>query len=459
MQQERIRMLSVMAVVVSASTCLAQERGGRSRQAGGANEHSIPLAVRWWGQACISIETFWGFTIVVDPFVSNERLNYPKLDLAADLVLCTHNHFDHAGVEAVKGKPAVLKGLTAEGEWADVDHVLDRLPNQAEAKLSKRSDASEPSPHAVTVKGIRAYHDAESGAKRGKDTMFLIEAEGVRILHCGDLGQAQLTDEQLKAIGTVDLLLIPVGGTFTVDAEAALAITKQVKPRRWVWPIHFKTSAVSGLPLVERDSFVAKAKEAGLSIREVKGNAIAIARKPVNADAEAPKAGVVVADFKPVQPVEGVAKALEAMRADRQALIDAFGKLSMKQLDHKPSDGSHTIRWNFEHPMAAEAGFFSQVYHALDAEMPLVNIRAAQNPADYKPTHPDWDTAEMVRHVQRVAALTERFSYLLADVPADLQVEGTRFSVEGLTRLLVGHYKNHTSKAVKKFELPDWPKE
>lgn len=103
-----------------------------------------------------------------------------------------------------------------------------------------------------------------------------------------------------------------------------------------------------------------------------------------------------------------------------------------------------------EHTTASELGFFSQLYHALGRAIPVLNWRPAQMPKDYKPRRPEWDTAKMIRHVQRVAAFTERFGYLLVDTPADVKVEGTRFSVDALTKLLVGHYHNHTEKAVKK---------
>ena len=446
--------LSLMCLVIASSPCLGQ-RGGPPAS---TEDGPLPVAVRWWGQSCISVETFWGFTIVIDPYGQTERLTYPKLDLSADVVLITHEHFDHAGFEAIQGKPTVFHGLNKDGNWADIDVYLDRPPNQADAKVLPKTEAGKPSPYAMHIQSIRAFHDAESGAKRGKNAMFLIETDGVRILHCGDLGQPTLTDEQLTAIGPVDLLIIPVGGTFTVDAAAALAIVKQVKPRRWVWPIHFKTEATVNLPLASRDAFIDRAKEAGMAVRQVKGNAIAIARLPASKAADAPKPGVIVADYKPVKPLEAVTQSLEAMRRDRQALIDALGKVSKAQLDHKPSDKTHTIRWNFEHTTMIELAGFSQMFHAVDAEVPVINWRPAQMPPDFKPRRPDWDTAEMVRQVKRVQGFVERFSYLLAETPPEVEIEGTRFSLKSQSNRMIGHYKNHTTKAVKKFDLPDWPK-
>lgn len=465
----RNRWFNAMAFVCVASWCTAAwGQSGQTANAAAAkpaaeasqglnvDDESVPVAIRWWGQACVAIETFWGFTVVIDPFPATEQMGFPKPDLTADLVLATHEHFDHVGFDVVKGKPVVVHGLKPDKDWAEIDHYLDRKPNEAEVTWLPKDKAGTPSSHAVHVKSIHTFHDAESGAKRGKNAMFLIETDGVRILHCGDLGHT-LSAERLAAIGSVDVLIIPVGGTYTIDPTQAIEVIKQIKPRRYVWPIHFKTS-VSKIPLATLDAFLAKAKEAGLPVREVKGNAIAAAQQAAKPDAKAAAAAVIAADFKPVKPGADMQAALDSMRADRQALIDALGKVTKAQLDHKPSDGTHTIRWNFEHTAGAELNFFSQVYHAMDAEIPLIKWGPAQMPPDFKARHPDWDTAEMVRHVQRTAAFTERFSYLLANTPVDLKIEGTKFSVQSLSKMMVGHYKNHTTKAVLKFKLSDWPK-
>ncbi|HRY68313.1 MAG TPA: MBL fold metallo-hydrolase [Phycisphaerae bacterium] len=454
-------LLSWCTVVVAqsgqATPAAAVKPAAEASQPPNANEESAPTAIRWWGQACVSIETFWGFTIVIDPFPATEQMGFPKPDLTADLVLATHEHFDHTGFDVVKGKPVIVHGLRPDKNWAEIDHYLDRRPNQAEVKWRAKTEAGTPTSHAVHVKSIHTFHDAESGAKRGKNAMFIIETDGVRILHCGDLGHT-LAPEQLAAIGPVDVLLIPVGGTYTVDPTQAIEVVKQIKPRRFVWPIHFKTS-VGKIPLATLDTFLSQAKQAGMPFREVRGNTIAVARQATKPDAKPGPVAVIACDFKPAKPGADMQAALESMRADRQALIDALGKVTKAQLDHKPSDGTHTIRWNFEHAAGAELNFFSQVYHAMDPEIPLIKWGPAQMPPDFKPRHPDWDSSEMVRYVQRTAAFTERFSYLLANTPADLKIEGTRFSVQSLSKMMVGHYRNHTTKAVLKFKLPDWPKE
>ncbi|MHC4443495.1 MAG: MBL fold metallo-hydrolase [Planctomycetota bacterium] len=416
----------------------------------------LPVSIKWWGQACVSIETFWGFTIVIDPYPEDNRLGYPKPDLTADLILITHNHFDHTGVASIKGKPIILRGLTPNGDWASINHFLDRLPNRPKPTLVFKTETKCLSPHAVHIQGIKTFHDNQSGAQRGKNTMMLVDTEGVRILHCGDLGHT-LTDEQLKAMGPIDLLLVPVGGKYTIDSAEALRIVQQIKPRRWTWPIHFNTG-VCDLPLDKIDTFEDQAKQTSMAIRRVQGNAIAITRRPSDKSSEFTRPACIISDFKPAQLKPEMVKALSTMRKTRQVMVDRLGQVSKAQLDHKPANGTHTIRWNFEHTTGRELKFFSEVYHVLDPEIPVIDWNPAQMPPDFKPRYPEWNTVEMVRHVQRVGAFTDRFSYLLADIPVEKKIKGTRFSVRSLSDLMVRHYRDHTAKAVSKFTLSDWPK-
>ena len=279
----------------------------------------------------------------------------------------------------------------------------------------------------------------------------------MRILHCGDLGHT-LTPEQIQSVGETDVLLVPVGGKYTIDAAAAIEVARQLSPRRYVWAIHFKAGAGT-LPLATADVFAEEARKDGFLVRRVKGNAVAVTALPPGQKPPIGSPIVIVSDWRPLRPSEEIEKSLRSLRRDRKELIDSLGKVSKRQLDWRPSDGTHTIRWNFEHTAARELGLFSQVYHALDPEIPVINWNPAQMPPDFRPRHPDWDTPEMVRHIRRIGAFTERFSYLLADTPMTMRIEGTRFSMEYLTNLILGHYENHTAKAMKKFTLPDWPKE
>ena len=177
----------------------------------------MPVAIRWWGQAFVTIETYWNLTVAIDPYATS--IGYDNPNITADVVLVTHNHRDHNNVSLLgKGATAVI-GLDNKSNVVSIDMVLDRLPNQSKPTLTDYSSSNQYSDNAVRFRSITSFHDDQSGYKRGKNSMFLIEADGVRILHCGDLGQTQITEGQLQEINNVDVLLIPVGGVYTVDGR------------------------------------------------------------------------------------------------------------------------------------------------------------------------------------------------------------------------------------------------
>ena len=176
----------------------------------------------WYGQACFLLETTGGTRIVMDPIPKGIGYELPQ-GLKADIVTISHEHGDHNNVGFVTGKPRVIRGLTADKKgWTRVDEKVKD----------------------VSIRTVGVYHDDERGAKRGLDTVFIFEVGGVRIAHLGDLGHV-LNDQQLAAIGAVDVLLIPVGGTFTIDALKATRVVEQMRPRLMVVPMHYKTDAVT----------------------------------------------------------------------------------------------------------------------------------------------------------------------------------------------------------------------
>jgi L-ascorbate metabolism protein UlaG (beta-lactamase superfamily) len=189
-----------------------------------AHAAAAPTAgkLTWYGQACFVLETTGGTRIVMDPIPKGIGYELPP-GLKADIVTISHEHFDHNNVGFVTGKPRVIRGLTADKKgWTRVDEKVKD----------------------VSIRSVGVYHDDERGAKRGLDTVFIFEVGGVRIAHLGDLGHV-LNDQQLAAIGAVDVLLIPVGGTFTIDAHKATRVVEQLRPRLMVVPMHYKTDAVT----------------------------------------------------------------------------------------------------------------------------------------------------------------------------------------------------------------------
>jgi len=175
----------------------------------------------WMGQACFLLETPAGTRILMDPISKGIGYEVPQ-GFKADIVTISHEHSDHNNVAFVTAnKPRVIRGLTADKKgWTRVDEKLKD----------------------VSIRSVGVYHDGERGAVRGLDTVFIFETGGVRIAHLGDLGHV-LNADQLAAIGAVDVLLIPVGGKFTIDGLEATRVIEQLRPRIMVIPMHYKTDA------------------------------------------------------------------------------------------------------------------------------------------------------------------------------------------------------------------------
>lgn len=173
--------------------------------------------ITWAGQACFQISISnskeHSAQIVIDPFDEKTGLKIPKLE--GDILMVTHDHFDHNNVKAVKP-------LSREAGKA----IMITGPGEYEIS-------------GVFIKGIPAFHDNSQGKERGKVTIYTIEAEDMRFCHLSDLGQDQLTDEQLEQIGQVDILMVPVGGGgFTIDGQGASKIISQIDPKI-VIPMHY----------------------------------------------------------------------------------------------------------------------------------------------------------------------------------------------------------------------------
>jgi len=168
------------------------------------------LNIKWLGHASFLI-TSGGTRIITDPF--NEKLGYPMIPRQAEIVTISHQHWDHNASECIDGAPQVIEG---PGRRVMGD---------------------------IVISGTSAWHDAKQGQERGSNTIFNICAEEMNVVHLGDLGHI-LRPEQVEEIGRTDILLLPVGGKFTVDAEKASEIVEQLKPKL-VIPMHFQTPHLS----------------------------------------------------------------------------------------------------------------------------------------------------------------------------------------------------------------------
>ncbi len=408
-----------------------------------------PVAVRFWGQGLVTIETYWNLRVAVDPYAL--RIGYDDPGIEADLVLVTHEHYDHNNVDLIRGARHVVHALDDNGAIRNVDVVLDRMPNRDVVQLTSAVATVERSPHAIRVQTLPAFHDAVAGRDRGRVGMFLIEADGVRILHCGDLGRPLFTPSQLEAIGPIDVLLVPVGGVYTIDGVEAARITEQLRPRTVV-PIHYRTPTLT-LPLQPADGFLDALPDRYRRVT-APGNTLAVTadRGP---SADSPH--VVILKTRSWAMSAELVGLFERKEQAAAASAAVFATLSTTQMNHRPGNGTHTPRWNAEHMMGAEADFFTAIYQRVDPSLAALHLRPAQMPDAYHATHVDWTGREEARQIDRIQRLTRRFAYLLADLPLDEKPPQSWWTVRGLLVQMQRHYDEHTANVTLKFELLAWP--
>ena len=181
------------------------------------------MILRYFGHSLFTLALNSGKTILTDPY--NRFCRYPRRMLEADIVTISHHHYDHDSLEVVQGRPLVL------------DEADYYLPDED-----------------IIITGIPTFHDNHTGLRRGKNIVFTVATEGLRIAHLGDLGHLP-DDAQREAIGDVDVLLIPVGGTFTLDAARAVQCVEMLKPRVTI-PMHYQTRYSEDLGIASVTDFL-----------------------------------------------------------------------------------------------------------------------------------------------------------------------------------------------------------
>ncbi|GAH71186.1 unnamed protein product, partial [marine sediment metagenome] len=181
------------------------------------------MKIKWLGHASFLITSDAGTKIITDPYVTGGGLSYGEIKESADIVTVSHGHGDHNNVAAVQGNPAVVK------EVAPVEIK------------------------GIKFNGIPTYHDSAGGKERGNNIIFCFEVDGMRVCHLGDLGH-QLGDKEVAELGKVDILLIPVGGFFTIDASVATEVCSKLTPKVII-PMHYKNDRCA-FPIAGVDEFL-----------------------------------------------------------------------------------------------------------------------------------------------------------------------------------------------------------
>ena len=165
------------------------------------------MKIEWLGHSSFLITSGEGVKVITDPYPTGEDLGYPEITESADIVTVSHDHFDHNNTSAVLGNP----------------EVITRGDNNIKG---------------INIRSVASWHDAEEGRSRGKNNIFCLGVSRVSVCHLGDLGHT-LSEKQVADIGPVDILLIPVGGHFTIDAAGATIVCNQLSPSV-VIPMHYR---------------------------------------------------------------------------------------------------------------------------------------------------------------------------------------------------------------------------
>lgn len=188
------------------------------------------VTLEWYGHAFVRLTSPQGVRVAMDPF---GQIGYPIPKVAADVVTISHEHGDHSNATLIGGNPVVLRGLTDGGkDWNPIRYRLND----------------------VSISSVPAYHDDQQGRLRGKNTIVALDIGGLRVAHLSDVGHLP-TEAQFQALGRVDVLLVPVGGNFSIDGRQARQVVERLNPRLAI-PIHYRTAATASWPIEDERAFV-----------------------------------------------------------------------------------------------------------------------------------------------------------------------------------------------------------
>jgi L-ascorbate metabolism protein UlaG (beta-lactamase superfamily) len=203
------------------------------------------VTIKYFGHACFAVTDSTSTTVAIDPF--DAKVGYPVPEIPANVCLVTHEHFDHSNTAAVSGHPEIVR------------------------------QAGETTVQEIPIVGVTApHHAAGEHAERGNVTMFRWRMDGINLIHVGDLG-SPLTAEQIAALGPADVLMVPVGGFYTIDAPKAVQAAQDLSAK-FVIPMHYKTDATKpDLPIAPVDDFL-KALPSAWMVTRLDVNTLTITR-------------------------------------------------------------------------------------------------------------------------------------------------------------------------------------
>jgi hypothetical protein len=365
-----------------------------------------PVAIRHMPGGGFAIESMWNLSVVisVEQFETDQR-----------------GGVDVTFSEVRPGESDRPSGrfLASPVGAKSIDYVLDRPANQADPSWQPYLESTEKSANAIRVRTF-------SGSK-----LVVVDVDGVRVSYRHHADKSGRWEKKaLDAVEGTDAMILTSSGS-TAD------LVKKVEPQS---------------SLLNPRIVIIGTKNDAAAV----GNTVSVAA--VDASDTAERRTIVLSSEQVELPAE-LSVLMEKKESSCEASQEVFAALSVNQLNFRPSNGTHTPRWNAEHMMGRELLFFSQIFHALDPTIPVMDLNPKQMPPDYVARHAGWTGEEEARQMERVSAFTRRYVHLIKDLPLDEKAPASGWTPRGLLRQMERHYSEHTANVKKKFVLEDWPQD
>lgn len=405
--------------------CFALLLMGPRQQSLADQGHPIAVSV---SPAGIVVETMAGFQISID----TDNRSQIRIGELSDL-----STTDFQPAHQIQFAP------TKKNRW----HVL-RQPNSLKSKL-----ISGPIDPSASSDG---FEISQTKPAAGDNILTRITADGVTIV---DLGKNSLRGDLIQGFGQVDVVV--ASKCVDVNNESLQSISNAVNPQIILIAAEIDLAEIE-LSDNDRGDNELSDNELGddddqnaPSIESADHNTVAVTWTK-----KRPATRWIKITQKPwsIQGTE-LGKLFALKELSSAASRSVFKNLSVEQMNFVPGDGSHTPRWNTEHMMGRELLFFSQIYHAVDPAIAVMNLNPKQMPADYVAAHPDWTGQQEALLTLQVESFSRRFAYLLLDLPLDKKTEGSKmWSPRSLLKQMQRHYTQHTDNVKKKMKLSNWPR-
>ncbi|MEM9644576.1 MAG: DinB family protein [Planctomycetota bacterium] len=368
-------------------------------------DERAPVAVRHWSNGVVSIESYWGLKVAVSPEKAEPSEINTDLPTNVDVVVHPDQSYDH---------------------W------LFRRVNSNQPEWHSETPETSAKSHAIHVRSLQDENENTIGLE--------LTTDGLRVIR---LDESWIREPPGGDLESADVLVVPHGQS-ALSNPSLLSWVEAFRPGTVVLTGSWQTGTSDSKTLIN-----------DTPVKRTHHNTIALSSR---SDSGVDHPTYVSLSQTPWQMPMELSRLFGAMEDSCRRSQTTFQNLSADQLNFRPANGTHTPRWNVEHMAGRQLQFFSQIYHAIDNTIPVMNENPAQMPNDYVAAHADWNGIEETNRMQRVSDFCRRFAYLLDDQDVNQRAPGSRWpSLRALLVQMERHYDEHTANTIKKFDLPDWP--